>query len=59
MTEPFDSADTPGELLGMLAGAASVCWSNPAGAGVFQSEQAAALVDAAVGRLIELGWADR
>jgi hypothetical protein len=62
MTEPeslFAGADTPTELLGLLAGAASVCWSNPGGAGVFDSEQASSLIDAAVARLIELGWESR
>ena len=54
---PFRDAETPIELLGQLAGAASVCWSNPSGAGVFDSEQATRFVDAALSRLVELGWA--
>lgn len=29
---------------GVVIGAASMCWENPAGAGVFQSSHAAALV---------------
>lgn len=53
----FADADNVVELLGMFAGAASMCWSDIARAGVFESEQASALVDAAIERLIELGWA--
>lgn len=53
----FADADNPTELLAQLAGAASVCWTNLSGAGVFDSEGASALVDAAVARLVELGWA--
>jgi hypothetical protein len=56
-TNTFADADTPRELLGMLAGAASVCWTDINQAGVFQSEQASAFVDAAMDRLIEMGWA--
>ncbi len=54
----FDECETPAELLGQLAGAASVCWTNIGEAGVFQSERAAEIVDAALDRLIALGWAD-
>ncbi len=53
----FVDADNPEELLGLLAGAASMCWESPERAGVFQNERASALVDAARDRLIELGWA--
>lgn len=35
-------------LIGQLAGAASVCWENPAGAGAFESDRAAAMVEDAV-----------
>jgi hypothetical protein len=35
-------------LVGTLAGAVSVCWESPGGAGVFDSERAAALVEDAV-----------
>lgn len=52
----FADAETPTELLGQLAGAASVCWENVGAAGVFDSERATALVDAALERLITLGW---
>lgn len=57
ITNPFAIADSPAELLALLAGAASVCWEHPEGAGVFDVAQANALVDAALERLIELGWA--
>ena len=52
---PFAEADTPTELLGLLAGAASVCW-NPPPTGEYDADRALALVDAAIERLIELGW---
>lgn len=35
------------QVLGILAGAASMCWETPSGAGVFQSEKASALVQQA------------
>jgi hypothetical protein len=50
-------ADNPAEVLGLLAGAASVCWTDLRKAGTFESAKAVALVDAALERLIELGWA--
>jgi hypothetical protein len=60
MTERiFKDADTPAELLGLLAGAASMCWSDIENAGEFQSERASELLDAALDRLVELGWAER
>lgn len=42
------------ELLGQLAGAASVCWDDPGGAGVFHSEEASKFVKDALIRLDEL-----
>lgn len=54
LDNPFDEAMTQGQLLAMLAGAASMCWSNPSGAGVFDSTLAGAFVDAALTRLGEL-----
>lgn len=33
------------EAIGEAIGAASVCWSNPSGAGTFDSERAAAIAD--------------
>jgi hypothetical protein len=56
-TTTFSDADTPRELLGLLAGAASVCWEHVDQAGVFDSDRAVLLVDAAMERLIEMGWA--
>lgn len=53
---PFADVDSPLELLGLLAGAASLCWDPPP-TGVFDAEQATQFVDAAMERLIELGWA--
>jgi len=55
-TNPFADAETPLELLGLLAGAASACWSDLDNAGVFQPDQATRLVNAAMERLMELGW---
>lgn len=48
-----DAADRK-ELLGQLAGAASLCWGTPEGSGVFQSEEAAKYVDDALERLDEI-----
>lgn len=56
--EAFTDADTPREVLGILAGASSVCW-NPRPTGVFDSSEAEAFVDLALRRLIELGWATK
>lgn len=52
----FGDAESADELLALFAGAASVCWENPGGAGEFDSEGASVLVDAALDRLVELGW---
>lgn len=35
-------------VLGLLAGAASMCWENPSGAGEFKSTQASEFVDQAL-----------
>jgi len=50
----FLAAHTPQELLGMLAGAASVCWEKPERAGIFDSTRASALVDEALAQLHEI-----
>jgi len=40
-------------IIGEAIGEASVCWENPGGAGVFQSEQAAAVAERVVNRVNE------
>lgn len=47
----FDSVFDARELIGQAVGAGSVCWENPAGAGVFDSTMAAEVADAAWNRL--------
>lgn len=47
MTNPFADCDSIEEIVGQLAGAASMCW-EPRPTGVFVSEEASAFVDAAV-----------
>jgi len=42
----FDSVFDARELIGQAVGAGSVCWENPAGAGVFDSTMAAEVADA-------------
>jgi hypothetical protein len=49
----YDATDRK-EVLGQLAGAASVCWDNPGGAGVFHSDEAQKLVEDAFVRLDEI-----
>lgn len=49
----FAKCETFEELLGQLAGAASVCW-EPKPTGVFDSTQASSFVDQAHSRMIEL-----
>lgn len=51
----FHDANNLDEVLGMLAGAASVCWENPDMAGVFDSEQVSRFVRHARIRLEQLG----
>lgn len=54
---PFEDAESLEELLGLFAGAASMCWENPAGAGVFDSELASFFVDAALIKIVKIvGW---
>jgi hypothetical protein len=58
---PFISwqVDTPiHQIIGEAVGAASVCWSNPGGAGVFDSERASAIVDAVIDVLQRKLWTD-
>lgn len=49
----FADAQSVSELLGLLAGATSMCW-QPRPTGVFDSETASAFVDGALNRLKEL-----
>lgn len=42
--EMFEGAESIEEAIGLAIGAASMCWENPAGAGVFDSSRAALLV---------------
>lgn len=51
---PFADAEDARELLGQLAGAASMCWIPRPGEQVFDSEQAGRFVEYAVHRLEEL-----
>lgn len=50
----FRGALTVEELLGLMVGAGSVCWENPAGAGEFDSAAAKKIVDEGFERLKEL-----
>lgn len=52
-TKAFEDCKTESELLGTLAGAASMCWT-PTPAGVFDSELASFFVDLALARLRHL-----
>lgn len=57
MTEqqnPFHDASSVEELLGLLAGAASICWEHPDRAGQFQSSTARAFVGMAQEKLVDL-----
>lgn len=51
ITGMFDNVHDARELIGVAIGAGSVCWENPAGAGVFDSTKAAEIADAAWNRL--------
>ncbi|HEY5785339.1 MAG TPA: hypothetical protein VIT65_11225 [Microlunatus sp.] len=51
---PFANAADVGELLGLLAGAASMCWIPQPGEQEFDSVQASRFVDHALARLEEL-----
>jgi hypothetical protein len=50
----FDNAKTIEEVIGQLAGAASLCW-KPKPTGVFESSMASAFVGEALERLRQLG----
>jgi hypothetical protein len=50
----FASATSIKEVLGMLAGASSMCWDNISEAGVFQPGLASSFVEAAHERIAEI-----
>lgn len=50
----FRDATTVEEVVGQAVGAGSVCWENVRAAGVFQSDEAARIVQEALARLAEL-----
>jgi len=54
VTNPFNDCETIEETMGQMAGAVSMCW-DPRPTGVFDSESAAAFVDAAIARVKEIG----
>lgn len=54
----FDNIHDAHELIGVAVGAASMCWENVSGAGVFDSTLAAKIADAAYARL-QMILADR
>jgi len=54
VTNPFHDCATIEEVMGQMAGAVSMCW-DPRPTGVFESEEAAAFVDAAIARAKEIG----
>jgi hypothetical protein len=41
------------DFIGQAVGAASMCWENPAGAGVFHSERASQIVDEIMQKISE------
>jgi hypothetical protein len=51
---PFADCKTIDEVVFQVMGLASVCWENPSGAGVFDSETASTAGQAAVKRIKEL-----
>lgn len=53
MENRFDNASDIQEVLGQLAGAASVCW-DPRPTGVFDSELASEFLDEALARIVTL-----
>lgn len=57
MTTRFSETDNVTELIYQLVGAASTCWVGGTGDHQFDSTQAVVVADAAIERLIELGWA--
>jgi hypothetical protein len=50
----FDDVESVDELLGQMVGAASVCWENPGGAGIFDSTEAKKVVDEGLARLEQI-----
>lgn len=52
-TRYLDQARTLEELVFQALGAASMCWENPAGAGVFESDRAKEIGDELLARLRE------
>ena len=50
----FEAAESVGQLLGMLAGAASMCWEPQPTTAVFDSTAASSLVSEALSRLKEM-----
>jgi hypothetical protein len=53
----FDDAENVTELVHLIVGAGSMCWVGGTGAAEFDTEQALAVADDGINRLIELGWA--
>lgn len=45
IVDAIQSADTLEEAVGLSIGAASACWDNLSGAGVFESERAAVITE--------------
>lgn len=54
MTNRFDDALTVEQLIYQAVGAASVCWENPGGAGIFDDGKARGVADDALARLKEI-----
>lgn len=54
VADELNKAETREEVLGLAIGAASSCWSNLSGAGTFESDEAARILDATLARLAEL-----
>jgi hypothetical protein len=52
----FDALTDPRELVFQALGAASACWENLAGAGVFDSTRAKEVGDALLARLAQLNY---
>lgn len=51
----FSDCAGPVEAIFQALGAASVCWENPGGAGIFESDRAKQVGDDLVERLREFG----
>ena len=54
LDEYLAKAKTIEEVVGLAVGAGSACWEHMEGTGVFQSEAASQVVDAASARIREL-----